>query len=235
MFGRRSRRPFTIRISAIVKPGVRFVQDRVRRSTPDAADGTDAGTFDADILVVALGADYDVAATPGLADGERVLLRGRRVAAPRRAGGVTSGGPVIVGVCGKSFKCPPAPSETALLLHDYLVSRGRRDAVDISLVMPFEHADSSLARHLCGASLAFAERGIEWVPGARVSSIEDGKAVLDDGSTQPFDLFLGVPKHRAPGVVQESGMAENGYIPVDGKTLSTKHPGVYAAGESSRR
>ena len=46
-------------------------------------------------------------------------------------------GPVIVGVCGKSFKCPPAPSETALLLHDYLVTRGRRDAIEISLVMPF--------------------------------------------------------------------------------------------------
>jgi sulfide:quinone oxidoreductase len=30
---------------------------------------TDAGTFDADVLVVALGADYDVAATQGLAHG----------------------------------------------------------------------------------------------------------------------------------------------------------------------
>ena len=78
---------------------------------------------------------------------------------------------------------------------------------------------------------AFVERGIEWVPGVRVSSIEDGKAVLDDGSTQPFDLFLGVPKHRAPDVVQESGMAENGYIPVDGQTLATKYPGVYAVGD----
>ena len=30
---------------------------------------TEAGTFDADILVVALGADYDLAATPGLVEG----------------------------------------------------------------------------------------------------------------------------------------------------------------------
>ena len=55
--------------------------------------------------------------------------------------------------------------------------------------------------------------------------------MLDDGSAQPFDLFLGVPKHRAPDVVHASGMAENGYIPVDWRTLATKYPGVYAVGD----
>jgi len=43
----------------------------------------------------------------------------------------------LVGVCGAPFKCPPAPSEGALMLHDYLVSRGVRDACSISLVIPF--------------------------------------------------------------------------------------------------
>ena len=39
--------------------------------------------------------------------------------------------------------------------------------------------------------------------------------MLDDGSELPFDLFLGVPKHRAPDVVVASGMAEDGWIPVE--------------------
>jgi hypothetical protein len=34
------------------------------------------------------------------------------------------GGRVIIGVTSTPFKCPPAPSETALVLHDYLVERG---------------------------------------------------------------------------------------------------------------
>jgi hypothetical protein len=34
------------------------------------------------------------------------------------------GGRVIIGVTSTPFKCPPAPSETALMLHDYLVERG---------------------------------------------------------------------------------------------------------------
>ena len=46
------------------------------------------------------------------------------------------GGHVIVGVTSTPFKCPPAPSETALLLHDYLTQRGIRDDSEVSLVMP---------------------------------------------------------------------------------------------------
>ena len=34
-------------------------------------------------------------------------------------------------------------------------------------------------------------------------------------SASPYDLFLGVPKHRAPEVVLASGMTEDGYVPVD--------------------
>src|SRR6185503_13562173 len=56
-------------------------------------------------------------------------------------------------------------------------------------------------------------------------------AILDDGSELPYDLFLGIPKHRAPQVVTESGLTEEGWIPVDSKTLKTRFPGVYAIGD----
>jgi sulfide:quinone oxidoreductase len=55
--------------------------------------------------------------------------------------------------------------------------------------------------------------------------------VCDDGSELPYDLFLGVPKHRAPDVVLASGLAEAGYVPVEGRTLETRYPGVYAVGD----
>jgi sulfide:quinone oxidoreductase len=66
-----------------------------------------------------------------------------------------------------------------------------------------------------------------------VSSLEPDRsvAVLDDGAEMPYDLFLGVPRHRAPEVVLESGMAEDGYVPVDSRTLETRFPGVYALGD----
>ena len=107
----------------IVKPGVRFVSATV--TSIDAAGKTvvtDAGTFDADILVVALGADLDPAATPGLVEGGHEFYTEAGAFALRGILADFDGGRVIVAVTSAPFKCPPAPSETALLMHDLLVS-----------------------------------------------------------------------------------------------------------------
>jgi sulfide:quinone oxidoreductase len=53
--------------SSIDKPGLRFTQTTIRSMDPARRSVlTDAGQFDADIMVVALGADLDPSATPGL-------------------------------------------------------------------------------------------------------------------------------------------------------------------------
>ena len=94
---------------------------------------TDAGVHEADVLVVALGADYDLDATPGLAEaGTSSIPSPARSGLGGGAAGVLAQGRAVVGVCGAPFKCPPAPSEAALLLHDYLSARGVRDACEIS-------------------------------------------------------------------------------------------------------
>jgi sulfide:quinone oxidoreductase len=54
---------------------------------------------------------------------------------------------------------------------------------------------------------------------------------LDDGRALPCDLFLGVPKHRAPDVVIATGLTQDGWVTVDPRTLETKLPGVYAVGD----
>ena len=236
MFGRQL--PAAVRhpYRDIVKPGVRFFQTIVRSIDPTARRTvTDAGTFDADVLVVALGADYDLAATPGLSDGGREFYSVEGAFALRDELPRFERGPAIVGVCGKSFKCPPAPSETALLLHDYLTERGRRAATDISVVMPFgtpipPSPDTSQA-----ILAAFAERGIKFVKEQLVKALDPaGKvAVLSDGTEMPYALFLGVPVHRVPQVVVESGLAAHphDWVPVNKQTLETKFPGVYAVGD----
>src|SRR5438477_5090563 len=122
----------------IAKPGVRFVQETVTHIDPEARRvSTDVGTHEADVLVVALGADYDLDATPGLAEAGNEFYS---VAGAERLGELLpkfSSGRVIVGICGAPYKCPPAPSEAALLLHDHLVARHVRDACEITLVTPF--------------------------------------------------------------------------------------------------
>ena len=143
------------------------------------------------------------------------------------------GGRVIVAVTSTPFKCPPAPSETALLMHDFLTERGLRDQSSIALVMPLPvpippSPDASQA-----LLAAFAERGIDWYPERLVGELDAARkvALLRDGTEMPYDLFLGVPLHRAPAVVESAGMTVDGWIPVDPLTLETQFPGVYAIGD----
>src|SRR5262249_55665586 len=119
----------------IVKPSVRFVQTTVRAIDPVARRvETDAGTVDADVLVVALGADLDPAATPGLVEGGYEFYTEAGAFAAREVLEQFPGGRVVVGVTSTPFKCPPAPSETALLVHDFLTKRGLREQSDVALI-----------------------------------------------------------------------------------------------------
>jgi sulfide:quinone oxidoreductase len=131
------------------------------------------------------------------------------------------------------FKCPPAPSETALLMHENLVERGLCDRSEISLVMDFPRPIPPSPETSSALVEAFAERGIEWHPRGDVCELDPSRqvAILRDGGEMPYDLFLAVPVHRAPAVVAQSGMIVDGWIPVDPLTLETSFPGVFATGD----
>jgi sulfide:quinone oxidoreductase len=218
----------------VVHPGVRFVQSTVRSLDPVARRvTTDSDTFDADILVVALGADVDPAATPGLVEGGNEFYSVAGAIATQDVLERFEGGRVVVGVTSTPFKCPPAPSETALLMDDFLRERGLRDSSEISLVMPMGLPIPPAPQASEAILAAFAERGIGWHPDQQVRALDpDRKVVLLSGDDElPYDLFLGIPVHRAPAVVVESGMTEDGWIPVNPLTLETRFPDVYAVGD----
>jgi sulfide:quinone oxidoreductase len=234
MFGRTTLDAIRLPYRDIAKPGVRFLQRTITAIDPEARRVTTADdVYDTDFLVVALGADYDFDATPGLAEGGNEFYSVSGAEQLREFLPTFTQGRAIVGVCGAPFKCPPAPSEAALMLHDYLVERGFRDECDISFVIPFGSPVPPSPDTSRALVAAFAERGIDFVPNHRVTSLDPVRhvAVLDDGSELPYDLFLGVPKHRAPDVVLASAMAQDGFVPVNPKTLETPFPGVYALGD----
>jgi len=234
MFSNKTSDEVKLYYSNIVKPGVKFKQETITSIDPIAKRvTTQTGVYDADVLVIALGADYDLNGTPGLIEAGNEFYTFGGAERLRELLPTFSKGKVIVGVCGAPFKCPPAPSECTLLMHDYLTKRGIRDACEISLVMPFglpipPSPDTSKA-----LLNAFAERKITFIPEHIVKSIDPSRhvAVLENGNEMPFDLFLGIPKHVAPKVVLESGMTENGWIPVDKGNLKTRFPNVYAVGD----
>jgi len=234
MFGRKPADAVRIPYGSIVKPGVDFRQETITAIDPNTRRvTTDKGSYHADVLVVALGADYDLNYTPGLTEGGNEFYSFAGAEKLREVIPAFTKGHAIVGITSTPFKCPPAPSEAALLLHDYLTAKGVRDACTISLVMPFGipiPPSPETSQALLGK---FAERGITYVPDRLVKALDPNRHVvtLDNGDEMPYDLFLGVPKHCVPDVVAASGMTEGGWIPVDTKTLKTNFVNVYAIGD----
>jgi sulfide:quinone oxidoreductase len=218
----------------IVKPGVVFRQENITSIDPNARRVvTDGGAYDADILVVALGADYDFAATPGFVEGGQEFYSVDGAMRLRDILPTVTSGHVVIAVLGEPFKCPPAPCEAGMLLSQYFSERGVRDDIQISVVSPWGRPIPPSPDGSKAILERFEELGVSWVKEQLVVSIDPATktAQLRDGGTISYDLFLGVPRHRVPTVVEESGLAEGGWIPVDKGTLATRFPNVYAVGD----
>src|SRR5882724_9846213 len=237
MFGHAKPNAVRLPYKKFVKSGVRLLQETISLVDPIAKRATtDHGVHEADFLVVALGADYDFAATPGMADATEFYT----LAGATRLGEILPSftkGQVLIAVGGAPFKCPPAPSEAALMMHDYLTTRGIRSACEITLILPLETPVPPSPETSGALIAAFAERNITFVADRELKSVDTQRqvATIDDGREFPYDLFLGVPAIRAPKMLEESGMTENGYVPVKPKTLETRFPDVYAVGDCAKQ
>jgi sulfide:quinone oxidoreductase len=218
----------------LAKPAVEFRQERITAIDPAARHvTTDAGSYDADILVVALGAEYDLDATPGLVEGGLEYYSIPGAERMRDALPEFEGGTILIGVLAQPYKCPPAPFEGAFLLHDRLVERGIREQSEIRVIAPMS-APVPVTPEVSQRFLAELEaRGIEYMAQKKVVELDPsaGEAVLESGERLPYDLFVGIPTHRVPAVVRESGLADDGWVAVDRDTLLTPFPDVYAVGD----
>ncbi|MBI2765457.1 MAG: FAD-dependent oxidoreductase [Chloroflexi bacterium] len=233
MLGRATLEDVRLDYRDIMKPGVRFRREVIASIDPVSRRVvTDGGTYDADILVIGLGAEYDFAATPGFVQGGSEFYSVDGALRLRDVLPQFKGGQVVIAILGEPFKCPPAPCEAAILLDEYFTQRSLAN-FQISVVSPWgrpippspDGSKTILAR--------FAERGISFVKEQMVVGIDPSTrtARLRDGGTLPYDLFLGIPRHRVPDVVAASGLAEGGWIPVERGTLRTRFPNVFAVGD----
>ena len=124
-------------------------------------------------------------------------------------------GTILIGILGHPFKCPPAPFEGALLLHDHLVERGIRADAEIRVIGPMA-APVPITKELSKSILdALHERRIEYVPRQRVVELDPrskrgATRKRRNGLVRPFRR-----DPRPPGASggRELGLAVDGWVP----------------------
>jgi sulfide:quinone oxidoreductase len=208
----------------------------VRRGEVDAIDpGSRTATVDgrvleADVLVVALGAERDTAAIPGLAEHGLDVYDREANAAHAAAVEAFAGGRVVVGVFGAPYPCPPAPYELALMLTERLDERGLAFGMFVftslakSLPILGDAGCASFDGRLAAAGISLRTSTV-------AQEVRQGEVIVGGGRI-PFDMLLAVPPHRAPGVVRDAGLTgQSGWIGVEPRTLRTRFERVYAVGD----
>jgi sulfide:quinone oxidoreductase len=211
--------------------GIRVMHDPVTRINPDGRAATMGDQIiSADALVVALGAELAPEAIPGFQQYAYNVYDPNDI--PRAAQALKDfpGGKLLIGIFGAPYKCPPAPYEMALLINDSLKERGIKASLEVFSPQPMSLPILGQA----GCDLIesrLADKGIAFFPNRKATGVEAGEVIFAN-ERRPFDLLLGVPPHRPPGVVRESGLVgDSGWVAVQPRTLETQFPGVYAIGD----
>jgi len=234
MFGRRTSQDIKSFYKNLAIEGINFVQDTIEIIDPNKkVVKTVSTTFSYDYLIVALGADLAPEAIPGFVDGgyEFYSLRGAERINPVINN--FQSGNLLISIFNKPYKCPPAPYEAAIQLHDLFVKKRIRDKINMKVLIPgpvplpiAKNVSSEIERLL-------KERSIELLKKHKVVELntDEKKAIIENNDPVSYDLFIGIPVHKPPRVVRESALGNNGWISVNKENLETSFENVYAIGD----
>lgn len=218
-------------LADLEKFGIHYRQGTVTAIyAEERAVDVDGERLEGDALVVALGSRLAVDEVPGFEEHVYNLYDPSGLANVRRAVHEFEGGRVSVGVYGLPYKCPPAPYEIAITATEFFKRRGVPATVEVFTPLPMSLPIVGEAG--CGVVDAhLATNGVKFLPSHQATAVEAGAVSFGEQRLE-YELLLGVPPHRCPRVVQESGLTAGGdWVRVDPDTLQTEHEGVYAVGD----
>jgi sulfide:quinone oxidoreductase len=236
MTGEKTEQEVTVPKEKVSQKGIKFIHAEVNGI--DVNNGivrTGQGEFAYDYLIVALGAEL----APEKVSGFESAFHMYTIEDAKKLRDALSsfrGGLIRLVVSSTPFKCPPAPYEAAMLIDDYLRSKGLRDKSDIQIFTP-EPLPMPIAGPEVGNTVVsmLNEKGIGFHNNAKMSLIDGSskQIVFENGTREKYELLIAIPPHTTPKVIRESdGLADaSGWISVDPKNMQTKHDRVYAIGD----
>jgi sulfide:quinone oxidoreductase len=227
----------TASLLALEQRGIHFVQARITKIDPaERRVETEVGSFDADFLLVALGAGPGPEQFLHLQGPAHDLYDANELPEMRADLAQLDAGTLVLAILGAPYKCPPAPYEAAFLLDEHWRGRGVRDAIELVVTTPqpmtLPAAGPEVSQFVADT---LEDQGIELRTEQSVQAIDvdTRKVSFADGGQLQYTLLLEVPQAVPPQVVADSALAGEGggWIQPDRETLLTRFERVYAAGD----
>lgn len=215
--------------------GIEYLNDEIIKIDTGAksVQVKDHGWIEYDYLIVALGAELAPEKVPGFVGTGYNLYDPRQVPKLREALLSLKSGKVVIAIMGMPYKCPPAPYEASIVISDLLTKSGARDSVEIDMYSP-----APIALPVAGAQISagvveiISKHGIHFHSLHKLQSVSEKELSFENGSKQGFDVLVGIPPHKVPEVVRNSGLTAGGdWVAVDKHTLKTSAGNVFAVGD----
>lgn len=193
------------------------------------------GWIEYDYLIVALGTELAPDRLPGFVDRGYNLYDAQQVPRLREKLLSLQQGKVAIAIMGMPYKCPPAPFEASLIIDGVLSRQGTRNSVQIDIYSPAPIAMPAAGPQVSGEVVEIiSQRGIGFHPSHKLKSVSD-KLQFENGAKADYDVLIGIPPHKVPEVVKNSGLVDGGnggeWVTVDKSTMKTRYPGVFAIGD----
>ncbi|NDF27323.1 MAG: NAD(P)/FAD-dependent oxidoreductase [Nitrosopumilaceae archaeon] len=203
--------------------GIDLVGKKVKTTTKE---------FSYDYLVVALGVEFAPEKISGLPENGFVLYDLEHGPKIRQKILEMKSGKLGFVITGMPYKCPPAPFEAALIIDSMLKEQNVRDKIEIDFYSPAPITLPAAGPEVSQQLLQMLQKeNIQFHGNCKTVLVEKNKLKFEDGNSADFDLLLAIPPHKAPKIVYESGLAqEGGYIPVK-RDCKTPYDSVYAIGD----
>jgi sulfide:quinone oxidoreductase len=213
--------------------GIEYLNDEVTQIDTAAGivEARNHGRIEYDYLIVALGAELVPDRIPGFVKNGHNLYDPVQVPKIRQRLLSMDGGKVAIAIMGMPYKCPPAPYEASI--SNIFAKSGAGDSAKIDVYCP-----APVAMPVAGPQVSsvvvdtISKHGIRFNASHKLKSVSDRRIEFENGAVADYDLLIGIPPHRAPEVVRNSGLtAGAGWVSIDKHTMRTAAKNVFAVGD----
>jgi len=236
LYGTRKLQDSFIPLANLLNKDIEFINDEIVgiNFTQSSISTKFSGKFDYDYLIISLGSDLAPEKIDGFIEhGGFNLYDAQQIPELRQKILSLNKGKIAICIADIPYKCPPAPYEASMLIHDLLVKNGTRDQIDIDFYAP-----PVLALPVAGPDVSqrlvrlLNMNNINFHPLHKVKKVSNDMIKFENGNNEKFDLLIVTPPHKVPTVIRKCEITKDwDWIRVDKFTLKTMYDNVFAIGD----
>ena len=236
LYGTRKLQDSFIPLANLLNKDIEFINDEIVgiNFTQSSISTKFSGKFDYDYLIISLGSDLAPEKIDGFIEhGGFNLYDAQQIPELRQKILSLNKGKIAICIADIPYKCPPAPYEASMLIHDLLVKNGTRDQIDIDFYAP-----SVLTLPIAGPDVSqrlvrlLNMNNINFHPLHKVKKVSNDMIKFENGNNEKFDLLIVTPPHKVPTVIRKCEITKDwDWIRVDKFTLKTMYDNVFAIGD----